>query len=98
MRTALIAATRVESRTRPTSRSENPPGAQTSSSLRKASRSAARAPATPAPRDPGPAPAGPLQADTNTTHPATNTASPVRIASARPRAVMRDLPSGYVSA
>ena len=59
---------------------------------------AARAPANPAPRDPGPAPAGPLQADTNTTHPATNTASPVRIASARPRAVMRELPSGYVSA
>jgi hypothetical protein len=36
--------------------------------------------------------------DTKVTHPATNTASPVRIASARPRAVMRDLPSGYVPA
>jgi hypothetical protein len=93
-----MAATRVESRTRPTSFSENPPGAQTSSSLRKASRSAARVPATPAPRPPGPAPAGPLHSETNMTHPATNTASPVRIASARPRAVMRELPSGYVSA
>src|SRR5512132_703706 len=88
-----MAATRVESRTFPTSRSEKPPGAQTSSSFRKASRSAACAPATPAPW-----PTGPLQWDTKTTHPATNTTSPVRIASSRPRAVMRDLPSGSVSA
>jgi hypothetical protein len=88
-----MAATRVESRTLPTSCSEKPPGAQTSSWSRKASSSAACAPATPIPW-----PVGPLQWDTKATHPATITASPVRIASARHRAVMRDLPSGYVSA